>query len=85
MDSWREESLDGFDFSVLETHSGLVKHNMLRMQSIRYITSPNLIWTFAILFSPEIGKSCVISYFTMTSTENAENQINEILYTIRFK
>lgn len=33
VDSWRDTALDGYDFSVLDMNTGLVDHNVLRMQS----------------------------------------------------
>ncbi|WP_260458444.1 hypothetical protein [Bacteroides salyersiae] len=85
VDSWRGTALDGYDFSVLDMNTGLVDHNMLRMQPIRYITDPRLVWIFAALFSPEIGKACIISCFATTPVERTERVVNEILQTIRFK
>ena len=85
VDSWRDTALDGYDFSVLDMNTGLVDHNVLRMQSIRYITDPRLVWTFAALFSPETGKACIISCFATTPVERTEGVVNEMLQTIRFK
>lgn len=73
------------EFSVLDMNTGLVDHNMLRMQPIRYITDPRLVWIFAALFSPEIGRACIISCFATTPVERMERVVNEMLQTIRFK
>ena len=75
VDSWRDTALDGYDFSVLDMNTGLVDHNVLRMQSIRYITDPRLVWTFAALFSPETGKACIISCFATTPVERTEGVV----------
>ena len=85
VDSWRDTTLDGYDFSVLDMNTGLVNHNMLHMQSIRYMTDPRLVWTFAALFSPETGKACLISCFATTPVEKTESLVNEMLHTMRFK
>lgn len=85
LDSWRDESLDGYDFSVFDISTRLVNHNMLRMQSVEYVTDPRLVWTFAALYSPETGKACIVSCFAAIPVEQAESLVNDILYTIRFK
>lgn len=85
VDSWRDTTLDGYDFSVLDMNTELLNHNMLRMQSIRYITDPCVVWTFAALFSPDTGKACIISCFATTPVERTEELVNEMLQTVRFK
>lgn len=85
VDSWRDPTLDGYDFSVLDINTGLVNHNMLRMQSIRYMTEPRLVWTIATLFSPETGKACIVSCFATIPVEKTESLVNEVLHTVRFK
>lgn len=83
VDSWRDTDLDGFDFTVLDTHTGVVNRNLMRMQSVKYVTHPPLNWQFAILFSPETGKACIVSlYSTINGTENITDSL---LHTIRFK
>lgn len=73
LDSWRDESLDGYDFSVSDISTRPVNHNMLRMQSVEYVTDPRLVWTFAALYSPETGKACIVSCFAAISVEQAES------------
>lgn len=85
LDSWRDESLDGYDFSVSDISTRQVNHNMLRMQSVEYVTDPRLVWTFAALYSPETGKACIVSCFAAVPVEQTESLVNEILHTMRFK
>ncbi|WP_455587855.1 hypothetical protein [Bacteroides sp.] len=84
-DSWRDVTLDGFDFSVLDSHTGLVNYNMLRIQSVQYVTDPRLNWIFAALFSPDTGKVSIVSCYATTSVESAETLVNGMLQTMRFK
>lgn len=85
LDSWRDESLDGYDFTVSDISTRQVNHNMLRMQSVEYVTDPRLVWTFAVLYSPETGKACIVSCLAAIPVEQAESLVNGILHTMRFK
>ncbi|MDD3040701.1 hypothetical protein [Bacteroides sp.] len=83
LDSWRDEELDGYDFSVFDIHMGVINRNLMRTQSVKYMTDPCLIWQFATLFSPETGKACLISLYT--NTDEAEIFVDSIMNSVRFK
>lgn len=85
VDSWRDTTLDGFDFSASDVNTGLVNHNMLRMQSVQYITDPRIVWTFAALYSPDTGKACIVSCYTTVPVNKTEGLVNDMLHTVRFK
>lgn len=83
VDSWRDEELDGYDFSVFDIHTGVINRNMMRTQSVKYMTDPCLVWQFATLFNPETGKACLISLYT--NTDGAELFVDSIINSVRFK
>lgn len=83
VESWRDAELDGYDFSVLDTHKKVVNGSIMRMQSVKYETRPSLIWQFSILFSPETGKACIASLYS--TAEETENIMNVLMSSVRFK
>lgn len=82
VDSWRDTELDGYDFSVLNTHSSVINRNLVRMQTVKYITQPLLYWQFAIMFNPQTGKACLISLYA--TTEEKKDLMNELMDSVRF-
>ena len=82
IDSWRDTELDGYDFSVQDTHSSVINRNLVRMQTVKYMTQPLLYWQFAIMFNPETGKACLLSLYTTTETK--KDLVNELLNSVRF-
>lgn len=84
IDSWRNTELDGYDFSILNTHQEVINQsNIMRMQSVKYETRPVLIWQFSMLLSPETGKACIVSLYS--TTEKIENLVNDLMASVRFK
>ena len=84
IDSWRNTELDGYDFSILNTHQEVINQsNIMRMQSVKYETRPILIWQFSMLLSPETGKACIVSLYS--TTEKIENLVNDLMASVRFK
>lgn len=82
IDSWRDTELDGYNFSVQDIHSSVINRNLVRMQTIKYMTQPLLYWQFAIMFNPETGKACLMSLYTTTETK--KDLVNELLNSVRF-
>lgn len=85
MDAWRDPTIDGYDFSVRDLDTKVINQNLLHIQSVEYITTPRLRWTFAMLFSPATGKVCVISCYASTDEENVKPVIDNLIETVRFK
>lgn len=85
VDSWRDPYLDGYDFSVINTSSGVINRNIMRTQIVRYITQPEILWTFATLFSPETGKACIVSLYTTTRGIESGEALKKLLNSVRFK
>ena len=83
VDSWRDTELDGYDFSVLNTHTEVVNQNIMHIQSVKYETRPPLIWQFSILSNPETGKACIVSLYS--TTEETDSIMNTLLFSVRFK
>ena len=85
VDSWRDTSLDGYDFSVDNTVFKVVNHNLMRTQTIRYATQRPLLWNFATLFSPETGKACIVSLYTVAQGTESREALETLLNSVRFK
>lgn len=83
VDLWRDTDLDGYDFSVLNTHTEVVNGSIMRIQSVKYETRPSLIWQFSTLFNPETGKACIISLYS--TAEDFENTMNTLIASVHFK
>ncbi len=84
IDSWRDPDLDGYDFSVIDSATGVINRNVMHQQTVHYLTPTPLLWTFSALFSPETGKACIVSLYTSAS-ERKKEDVDALLNSVRFK
>lgn len=84
VDSWRDSELDGYDFSVIDSATGIINRSVMHQQTVRYLTQVPLLWTFAALFNPETGKACIVSLYTVAKEQPKEN-VDALMNSVRFK
>jgi hypothetical protein len=82
MQSWRDESMDGFEYDVIdETHRRVADGNSLYKKTLQYHFEPVIEWMFVMIFNEETYKCCVVSCYSAAGTDCPSELIN----SIRFK